>query len=545
MPVLTITKNLAGQFLGKNPLIVGVRTTNHLVSAEARPLIHIQFTGNVGVGGSFTLEIPSEGVYETFTAIAANATPGINEFRVPASGQALFNWVQTVLIPDVQANPVFNSFFSIAYHSTTLTFTFFSINVRITKRVTGAFIAHDNLSQTIFNPVTTDADEVRRPNYKLRLDVFVEKGYRNASTWELINTLQLTPDTAGDVEFDIADSVRAFVGADVPLLAQPLYQLAICKRMQKRLWTRAYEYYGDSPQPYFNNTTYLHGFVMKGGVPDALFQTDYNLLTGNDAGKKKFLTWLNEKTVRVNDYEWLYFRYDEDSTFHKVKRVVTFADGTTTTDYIVLTASGSSGFSAVRRGDVLMIATGYTQQELAMVSGLNGNKTIRAYSFVLVNSSNVEICEAFTYHVEYRYNNDFRKTFVFQNGWGACETLHVTQAVERTLSVDKELAEVVTPPDFDYSLPATLDVNVEAGKTFKVNTGTYSEAYILHLEELLRSHGFTGIIEDGKIKPVVIVPGSFDMGKEDEDLFSLSFSYRYAHRESNYGRGDVIEDYFE
>lgn len=529
---ITITKNLDGQFLSKSPLVVGVRTDNHIETEEVRPSVGIVFTGSPVAGESFTLEIVADGIYLTLTAVAANATPGRNEFRIKDVSQTLLEWYEDVLIPDLQASEVLSSFFTVELDAAVI----------ITKRTTGAFTAYNNLSYCYFGPDTTDTDEELRPNYKLRLDVFVEEVYRS-NAFDLVNTLALAPDGDGDAEFDIAESVRAYLGVDIPPLDLENFKVRICTEMQKRVWTRAYEYYGDTPQAYYNNTTYLYGFVFKGGVPNDLFDAEYDLRSGNDSAKRKFLTWLrnHEKTVRVNDYEWLYFRYDDDSTFNKVRRIVTFADGTTTTDYVVLTASGSSGFADVERGDILMIATGYTQQDLATVSGLHSDKTIKKYEFALVNSSNVQICASFTYHVEYNYNNDYRKTFVFQNGWGACETLHTVQAVERTLGVDKELAEVATPHDFDYSKPAVLDVNVEAGKVFKVSTGGMAEGYILHLEELLRSHGFTGVIEDERIKPVVIIPGSFDLGKEDDDLFTLSFSYRYARREDNFGTEEVGE----
>lgn len=529
---VTITKNLDGQFLGKSPLVIGVNTTNHIETVEVRPYVALIFSGSPSAGQTFTLEIVADGIYLTLTAVAANATPGRDEFRIKDVAQTLLEWFEDTLIPDIAASEVFSSFFTIEYDAV----------VKITLRESGSFTAFNNLSNVTFTPFTTDTDEAWRANYKLRLDVFVESVYRSNS-FSLVNTLALAPDADGDAEFDIAESVRAYLGVDIPPLDLESFKVRICTEMQKRVWTRAYEYYGDNPQAYYNNTTYLYGFVFKGGVPNDLFDAQYDLRTGNDATKRRFLTWLrsHEKTVRVNDYEWLYFRYDDDSTFHKVKRVVYFADGTTTTDYVVLTASGSSGFADVERGDILMIATGYTQQDLATVSGLNSGKTISKYTFQLVNSSNAAICEAFTYRVEYRHNNDYRKTFVFQNGWGACETLHTVQAVERTLGVDKELAEVATPHDFDYGKPAVLDVNVEAGKAFRVNTGEYPEAYILHLEELLRSHGFTGVIDDGRIKPVVLVPGSFDLGKEDDDMFTLGFSYRYSRREDNYGTEEVSD----
>ncbi len=526
--MISITKDTTGQYLAKNPLILKVNTDNHILTFEKKASISLSFSGTgPAVNNLLNLSITGEPMLLLGAVAYSASTPAPNTFRVKGPSQTLLQWVSQTFIPDLQNSNIFSSFWTVHQISG------FAL-ATIRKKAFGTFNYTSFLANTTVTNSQTNNEAVWRPNYKLRAEIFVEDVYRSDS-FALVNTLQQTPDAGGNCVFDVAPSVRAYLQHDVPNPAGSGWGAA--KKCQKRFWVRFLEYYGDDPLAYYSSTAITDVlFAFRGGVPAQLFAQDYSFIPIQSVSNSKWLTWLpnHTKKITVDAREYLAFRFDDDDIGTVLVRLF-YTDGTTD-DF-----NFDSG-SRPTEGDIIIIPAGY--EALGIAAHLDSGKTLWKYELHLSDST-VPIYKAFTYIIDDKYYAH-RLTLLYQNGWGVPETLHVTQAIDRKLNVSKEQAEKQVDADFDFTKDAEIfDFDNSTDMEFTVNTGAFPQKYIEHLEDLLRSKApvFMYVTAGASVSlvPISINPGSFSMGSDNDDLYSLTFTFRLALHEMNFGDKEILD----
>jgi len=234
------------------------------------------------------------------------------------------------------------------------------------------------------------------------------------------------------------------------------------------------------------------------------------------------------KPVGTGQPDWVYFMPVSTLLNVQISAYILYEDGTDeiydvpTTSLIDLDAY-----------KLYYFASGYLQMAIDQAPGVVAGKTVLSYQFRLNSSDHETVYCTIGYDVDYECP-DWTQYLLFDNGLGGCESVWIHGKKESLYNVGRELFQSVRTSSFNIN-EGEVSYFAETGtQGMEVSTGWHTRNYIEHLRQLfigetwlidtLNSRFVKILIETSQIKPSI----------DDEDLFSIQFTYRIAANDAAY-----------
>jgi hypothetical protein len=506
-----------GQVFAKSPIRFGVESNNYVVSERVRPYLIVNFSSpGPNDADQILIQVGGVGIF-----IGFSNTPPTNEaqeqqtYKRAVGNYLIFSQWIDYLEAALNNNFLLKSYFDITRSGTSLQFTG-KTDAPITPIVFAA-----NTTSFLNN---TAAPAQYRLNYLMLMDVFVEKTYRQGD-FEFVATIEHEPDSNKQAWFDVAPFVLPYLGADLPPVTTTGIAAGLCTQMQKRYNVAIKEQSG-SPVVTSTVVQATHtrgGYAQRGGFSFLGFNKDYSLYKNQSSTSIAFMSWGNvPKPTLTNQPEYLFFR-KMATNVARVKLVLTYQDGTTDT---FNNHCSSIDFAQFAINDIVWLSAGYSQLGIDGVK--NANKKVSKYSLQLTNSSNNGLYAPFVFEVDHRHYI-YQLPLLYQNSWGAMETLMLKGNVKRRLQTENT--------DFTRTLGVGYDALEGESNTFdersreglEVVTGYYRRSYIEYLRDMLNNNRYLYIIEGGQYVKVNVEAGNVDISEDEQDLYFMPLKLRYAH----------------
>jgi hypothetical protein len=513
-----------GQVFAKSPIRFGVASNNYVQVQQTKRYILLVFSGSGPVAGNQIIyQVGSSGGTLLFSNTApTNESDAQQTYLTPVSFANLTAWAD-YFEDALKDNFLLNSLFEV--FRTGNSFFFYAKNDAV---LTGIAFA----SGTTFSISNVSAPAVYRANYLMLMDVFVEKTYRQGD-FEYVATIEHEPDKNNQAWFDVAPFVLPYLAADLPPVTTTGIAAGLASKMQKRYNVAIKEQSG-SPVVTSTVVQQTHtrgGYAQRGGFSFLGFDKDYSLYKGQGQNNIVFQSWATQgKPTLTNQPEYLFFR-KMAANVARVRLVLTYQDGTTDTFANHFSAIDFSQFAI---NDIVWLSAGYTQLGIDAIK--NANKKVSKYSLTLTNSVGNALYAPYTFEIDHRHYI-YQLPLLFQNSWGAMETLMLKGNMKRGMSTEAT--------DFAKTLGVGYDPLEGESNTFdersreglEIATGYYSRKYIEYLRDMLNNNRYLYIIEGGQYVKVNVEPGNIAISEDEQPLYSLTIKLRYAH--SNHSFTDL------
>ena len=364
------------------------------------------------------------------------------------------------------------------------------------------------------NTVTPPVNPVIQSNYKILSKLLVEQIYNSGNyveTMEMLNDV----DISGNAVININDKIRrtAFTGIDIPAFNQSI--ITKCTNTIKRYMMNFYEYYGALPIPHLKYSSVIY-FAINGLIPFNVFP-GYNFIT-DVAISKNFLSNMPDSIETWDKaQQYLYF-FNWVPGLRSLTQYINiyYTDGSTYNKIINYN-------NAVYQYETFIIPTGISNLNL---NTIDPTKTIDYYETYLKISPIIFGTNVYTKKQTYKRVNPpaISTVFLFENDFGVLETLLAgTELTE--LTVEKNLSQCELPYNYDV-LDGSLISEVQNDyltKTVNVFHKNFNEAE--HIIEVLRNNNL--YLQGGSnFYKCVILPDTYKIIDENDDLYSVQFKYR-------------------
>ena len=520
---LSIIASSENRLWARSPIYVVLATDAYQLTVARKPRFkYLLNTIQPRVAGD-TLTFIFDSYSVTMTAIAANGTPDGNTFRIKAAGQSLSDWAD-VVVADLGLNLYLGSTFKV-FKFVTGSGSAASVYLELLgDGIIRGYGSTGALGTPVITIENTTALATFQPNFSIRVELFVEENYRQGPFGAAKATFNLKPNHNSQVIVYAQKVVFDYLTVDLPQLPADNQLVKLCTEIQKRIWLRAVEQYGEPAviKPYDTGLS-IEAFVLKAGVSDAVYSDSYDPEQAPDVTKHKFLSL--HPAIKVSDEqpEWLYFRRDIAEIDH-VQIIVTFANGNTSQLQITL-----ANLNAVSQAeDVVSIETGFDQLNLGAIATAS---PIIYWDIELQDNLNNQLYRSRRY---YRNTNESRFTryFVYQNSLGGMDTLRAEGTLSRKIDVKR--AKAYRPKQYDFALPQRTVTNDKTSEetVHTVTSGHITKAHADYLEELERSD-YVYEYRNGRFEPILIEAGSWQV-EDDKGMYSVQFSYTAAYAEDIY-----------
>lgn len=239
-----------------------------------------------------------------------------------------------------------------------------------------------------------------------------------------------------------------------------------------------------------------------------------------DAGK--FLTpGPRRQNVTYEQPTWLYWIGKQTNRIIRIAGRLTRLSGAQETFH--------RGSYTETRGVPVLLKAGFNQLNLPST-----DDPVISYELWLAQLDGTVISEVFTFTITAECD-EFTRYFLFSNSHGGCDTVRATG--KHTTSIEVETQEGRRSVDAK---------TLEDGEDFYYNrlsravytgsVGYKSASYIAYLQDLLNSEQAWLIdVNQSRLNPVLIEPGSYRILKDGEDLHTLTFQYSHAWQDAHAG----------
>lgn len=509
---LTISIDPSESYLVKNKMITKLATNRYVTAAGTKAKVVLTFSGTGAAVAQSLVFVNTAGTSVTMV-FATTLDDSGTKVRTNTLALSLSAFVQQVA-EDLQSNYYLQEYYTINYTSSSI--------IIEAKQVGNDFttVAFSSATGITVTTMSAGSDYTTEENCKIRMDVFAEDSlYTNI--YNKVGTLEEEP-FSGFAEFDISTLLRyTFDAADLPGYLET--SAIRSKYLLKRYKLVYAEMYGD-PVRLKKATTTDPMFCYFAGLSKPEFDST-PLLLDHVWNNKMFLTWQEtEKDAFVDVQDYLYFAIPSTAAAFRMKVVVQYTDGTTSTAYPFTRTT-------INENEVYRIPTGYAN--LDAIGGIfTVGKVVQYYDIYVDDNagSPVIIAEKFRYYVNYRtrYNTI---TLLFNNSFPAMETLVCTGE----LAIGIQTAEMKAERDDNYTSTVlaaeTFKTYTEKLDVFKISTGFQTKERIMQVVDELFLANFVYAAEDEKMMwlPIVINGGSIEKIKSPtQELYAVNFEYAYA-----------------
>lgn len=225
------------------------------------------------------------------------------------------------------------------------------------------------------------------------------------------------------------------------------------------------------------------------------------------------------KPVAKGQPDWLYFFANEE-TGYTINVHLYWSDGTET-NYV----PSSSGLTIAAK-TVKWVQAGYTQLKLGGITPATTGIEIVRYKVQIISGDHAIAEAGFEPDcAEHPWNI----SLMMDNGLGGMETVWLKGKAAWKYSVERD--QYLRAPN--AASEAELDTFLASGShIIEVSTGWHERFYIEHLRQLLFAKLWIVDKANSRFIPVVMDTKTFDVGEDDQDLFALTFSLKYAISET-------------
>lgn len=355
-------------------------------------------------------------------------------------------------------------------------------------------------------------------NYHILLDLYV-----TMATTEKAATLKAIPEKASPfaAKFDFSEILKSYVSSELPPFS--LSTLHKCSQTIALIDFKFTEGWGSPVQYKGLNDNGTPLLCLKGGVPFEDFPTlgiTAPLLMGARRSSSPAT-----KIVSKAQAEYLYFMtifsLFDPTTPLSIEGKISYTNGTSAT---VMWATGTAdNFSEY------IFPCGYAALN---VGSYNPSLEVAHWTVKVISSEYGILVGTQTYQLPARaaYNELF---FLFENSLNGFDSLRTTTNPTIGFQVSKE--EFTRSLEWPYEVQAgeTTLHNLHARKRVKASTGWVSLEYIKYLQEFITSARIYQISATDYL-PVQLVGNSFQLYKQDEQLYALEFEFEYLFETNKY-----------
>lgn len=388
-----------------------------------------------------------------------------------------------------------------------------------------------SLSHTISNISSTSkssgSDKQVESNHSVILDIWMEQTL-NGGDFEHLATLEKAVQEGASndhARFFIQEILaNDYLQPDLPEYDN-FSEIGIGGQQIKRFFLKYAEKKGDP----------VDIKLYKGTVNKAAKRGHLAFMDFKDSGtfsanypESKFLTnQPNKKPVTTEQREYLYWVSPDqggNTKTYELHAEIYYEDGTSGTH--MLKSFDVTDF------EVFYVAAGADQLS---IESYNTNKMVKSYDVWLEDQANSnKVSDVRTYLIDRKYYRN-ETYFLFENELGGFDTLRATGEQQHGIEVSQD--EYQRPVEAE---PAKHEgyyqaYNNRGRNTYQVSTGHKDKNYIDHLQEalvsnkvyLIKKTNYLFAYEDnGVFIPVIIEPDSFELFKDNDQLYSLKFNYK-------------------
>ena len=226
------------------------------------------------------------------------------------------------------------------------------------------------------------------------------------------------------------------------------------------------------------------------------------------------------KPVAKGQPDWLYFFANEE-TGYTINVRLFWSDGTET-DFV----PSATGLTIAAK-NVKWVQAGYTQLKLGGVTPATAGLEIVRYKVQLISGGH-PIAEA-GFEPDCA-SHPWNISLMMDNGLGGMETVWLKGKALWKYNVNRE--EFLRAPTF-AATEAEIDTFLASGShLLEVSTGWHDRFYIDHLRQLLFAKTWIVDKANSRFIRVVVDSKTLDIVEDDQELFALTFSLKYAIAET-------------
>ncbi|MGB1300386.1 MAG: hypothetical protein ACPG5O_04110 [Pseudoalteromonas tetraodonis] len=513
---LTITEAPDALSLNDNGVKFEITADNVLESAASEAALRIEITDFPVITNFFTLTYDAK-VLE-FVCVAHDADVNGLQFRDDDS-DTLAEWADK-LVEDLQKNYYLNRDFEITRDSTGGEF------ILITAKYDGSKYTLD-LEETQpwlnENSNTAGVDEVKRDNYQVYLDLFIELT-NDAGTFTRILELKNGVDENYVSEFNLDGILDLYTSRTLPDLSTHEL-IKVVDQIKKFKIDIAWRDYDNTVPLGFTQvaTEYL---FMAGGT-SKLFQIEEDeFLTWLDNSPDRFLTWHpGNKLVTETQPEYLSWLCQESS-----------ADVLWVNAEVFYTDGDSANFQEVFELDADQYANTVYQFPCGydVISGLThyAGKIISHYDVWLEDENEVIKTERRRFIVD-RQTARGNLYVQYFNSFGVIETMRLHGITTRRHETKKEVFGVENNSNTSFSQDNVLQSNIKNNRSLLVNSNPLTKKEAEWAREFLGASRHYLIIENEQLN-VAIKGRKVDYHVDKKNLYSLSAELVFEQHDKNY-----------
>lgn len=536
-PVVCLAKNQIGwKVYNQNATVDGTKAVNRLT-------VHSLPTAASGTYLRFKL-LEHEFFFYCYTSGIASIAPYSGQgFPEPTPGFPIETWVRNVLADWLQRNILIDTYFDIVTYPGNDYLDLVAKKAGPQYEMTELFQGEDIFGATnsMFNwrslSVETNGVADAYNDIRVTQHLFVEETF-GSGIWTELRKVEHACDSEGNTTFDAAEKIIAYLtGFDIP--AHDATAPGVCVNIQKR-FRSTFDIFAQQ-MINGNNTVYQHNYhvALKAGVRKHDFIEVEDILE-DWIKPNNWLSWRpNERAITRNQAEFLSLLFWPERKSQQitgpggtsnvpdqvfVKAQLYYTDGTN--EEVTVHTENS-----LQRYQIGYFPVGYDIIEPLATSA----KTVEYYEIFAYLSDhidgNISIGKTVTYILTDEGFND--RYFMYENSFGCFDTLRTQGYRINQVSIEKEVLSRLLPIDYDVFTSEQQSklkaLNFPSSCSLVVENKTEFKALV---DFLISDKVF--LIEDGKMKEVIVAADTFDFGQDDDYTFTLNFEFDYAVQEKAY-----------
>jgi hypothetical protein len=491
-----------------NPIAFKVQGDNYISSAGTLAQLTFEFTAGDVAGNTFNLAF-----LDYSLDFVCAATPNDSGLQYPPKGSESLDDYMEIVIGYLQKNYYLEKYFNISFVAA-------SSMIKIEAKEKGsdysltvtAGTSHINVINNV-----AGASDTLASNYRMVAIPYLLID-TSGTTYTRLGEIILEPDEDGYGLLYLSKILKNLF-SETGLPTFNTAELELNLEALKQYYLSFAEYYGSTPVVKSLESSDVK-YLLNGKLAADKFPSH----TFWDSLSSKMMFLSNKpktRHTRKHTQQFLYFAY------------YTTTGRTVTLKARLYYKSGSSSSVTIdtlrmEEYEVAAVPCGYLQ------IGLDSYDEIYKYEIYLMAPTIIPLSdEVISEEITFILDEDtlYERNFFYKNDYGVFETLECS-AQEFSFSTEKLLMEKQL--GFDYAVPeGDLSSNLLAGyDVMAVTSRNMSREEALNVREMMYNDDVY-LVGREKYIPVVVVSDRINLVDEMNDVYSISFEYRYKYRDNS------------
>jgi hypothetical protein len=526
--MLTLLKQPNPIVQTKNPVVYKIQTDNYILTNGVYAVSGFIAFSSPPVGATLTFVWGSNSL--TFTFATALDSSGL-KIRTNTFGYSTSDYVNKVLIPDLESNNILYNAFSVKrVNPNKVVFTALNPGSEYTLG-----ISYTGLSTSLIAS-TAGVDKTTRNNFKVFCELYTtDLGGANLNK---VITVEQEPDSANSVVFDFSTQLDNLIKSQKPSTSQTkndgtdLYALSTVNAI--KYFIRYGESYGVPSVDYITQTTKLNtaagtgtdNWAILGGVDKKTFP-NYSFYTDVTTNKNRLLT--TQPTTRVvskNSPIIINYLVVDPTENYCFEFTFYYSDGTSA-------VSSMSGFAPTYQYGINIIPIHYSVLEDRGIIDID--KDLIRFDVIV---KNLVTLAALSQKLTYIFDDltyAYERYFLYENSMGTYDILRCVgpQTVAGQFNSDGSLKIL----SYDYTSETQEEISFNSTKKegpFKISTGYQRQDLIDSLRDFFLSNNVYLISEENEHIPISITTTKPQFPGDDDTLYAIQFEYEYKFTDKAY-----------